>query len=398
MSYYEYQTTPRYVQCEDALKEIKRYTFGLGKNFLIVTACGPITDMVTAKMKNSFDSPMSDNMNSAFYDTNHKYAGYQSAAKILDQEEVAINYYFLDYETKPITYSTAKTLGDYIVEKNIDVIIGVGGGKGMDFARAATHFASVKVVLVPTSASTNASVSQMCVVYNEDGSEIEDFWYMPRPQDLVLVDTNLLIGAPARNLAAGIGDCISTYYEAQNVLAVLNRRQYYSDLTWDVIECSINILLKNGKKAIEAAEQHVITREYESVVSQILHNCGPIRAITGVGFAHVLDEALICFPECRKQLHGLLVGYATIAMKVFGREPLEDIHQYIDFCLEIGIPVCFEQIGLKGITKEALAEKCEIALKGTTVKAFPIEVSIDQIVNAAFGAEEIVQEYLKTKN
>jgi len=396
MSYYEFQTTQRYVQYEDALTEFKRYTYGLGNRILIVTACGPITDMVREKIKSSFNTAVGDMIRPELAAHNHKYAAYKASAEQIENSRGAVEYYFLDYETKPITKANAKSLADFIEEFDIDVVVGIGGGKGMDFARAAAHFVpDVKVVLVPTSASTNASVSQMCVIYNAEGSAIEDFWYMTNPPSLVMADTSLLIGAPTRNLAAGIGDCISTYYEAQNVLKMLNRREYYADITWDAIEASINILKREGPDAVKAANEHKINRAYESVVAQILHNCGPIRAITGVGYAHVYDEALICYPACRKQLHGNLVGYATIAMKLFGNEPIEDIHEYIDFCREIGIPVTFEEIGLKDVTKESMMEKCEIALKGTTVKAFPIVVSADILTKYAFKAEKVVQDYLK---
>lgn len=396
MSYYEFQTTQRYVQCEDALLELKRYTYGLGKRFLIVTACGPITKLVTEKIEKSFSSSMKSMLQPRFKETNHKYAGYEQFAESKESQCLDIEYYFLDFETKPITYSTAKELADFIREYDIDVIIGIGGGKGMDFARAANHFVpEVKVVLVPTTASTNASVSQMCVIYNEEGSEIMDFWYMTNPQVLVLVDTNLLISAPAKNLVAGIGDCISTYYEAQNVLNMLGRREYYADFTWDAIEAAIQILKRRGRDAVDANSKHEVNQAYESVVAQILHNCGPIRAITGVGYAHVYDEALICFEECRKQLHGNLVGYATIAMKLFGKEPLSDIHEYIDFCRSIGIPVTFAEIGIEKVSREAMYQNCQKALEGTTVKAFPITVTAEALTHYAFLAEETVRAYLK---
>jgi len=62
MAFFEYKTNPMYVQGPNALLELKRYTYHLGSRFLIITGCGPITDVVVGKVKQSFDNPMSDNL------------------------------------------------------------------------------------------------------------------------------------------------------------------------------------------------------------------------------------------------------------------------------------------------------------------------------------------------
>ncbi len=394
MSYYEYQTTQRYVQFEDALLEIRRYTQGLGSRFLVLTACGPSTDDVVAKIQKSFDSPLASVMNDRLAEENFKYAAYRRAAQNAPEaEKPAV--FFLDCEKKAMSVDVSRELATFIKENNIDVVVGVGGGRGMDFARAVTHWVKLSaVVLVPTSASTNASVSQMCVVYNNDGT-IHDFWFMPQPPALVLADTKVIAGAPAFMLRAGIGDSISTLYEAQNVLDYQQRRPYYSELTLDCIESSIQILRKYGAKALADAEKHEISREYECVLSQILHYCGPIRAVTGTGFSHILDEALLHFAPCRKIMHGLIVGYGVIAMKVFGGESLEEIHSYIDYCREIGLPTSFAEIGVPDLRREELIEACGLAMDGPTVKTSPLQLSAETIADAAFRAEEIVQAYQK---
>lgn len=395
MSYYEFQTTQRYVQFEDALLELRRYTNGLGSRFLILTACGPTTEEVVGKIKKSFESPMAAVMNDKLAQENFKYAAYQAGAQALDASAQTPVCFFMDCEKKPMTVDVSREIADFIEENQIDVVVGVGGGRGMDFARAVTHWVKLAaVVLVPTSASTNASVSQMCVVYNGDGT-IHDFWFMPQPPALVLADTKVIASAPPIMLLAGIGDSISTLYEAQNVLNYQKRTPYYSQLTLDSIESGIRILREYGAKALADAEKHEITREYECVISQLLHYCGPIRAVTGTGFAHILDEALLHFPPCRKILHGLLVGYGVIAMKVFGEESLEEIHSYIDYCREIGLPTSFAQIGVPDISREALIEACNLAMDGPTVKTSPLRLSAETIADAAFKAEEIVRAYTK---
>jgi hypothetical protein len=62
MAYFEFKTNPLYVQGPDALLELKRYCYHLGERFLIVTGCGPITQEVVKKVKQSFDNSMESNV------------------------------------------------------------------------------------------------------------------------------------------------------------------------------------------------------------------------------------------------------------------------------------------------------------------------------------------------
>ena len=50
-----------------------------------------------------------------------------------------------------------------------DLIVGVGGGKTHDTAKAAAHYAGCPVVIVPTIASTDAPCSALSVIYTDGG-------------------------------------------------------------------------------------------------------------------------------------------------------------------------------------------------------------------------------------
>jgi hypothetical protein len=86
MSYYDFQTVPRYIQCENVLREFKRLTYGLGKNFLILTACGPITELVKQKITESMESSMASGYDQSFAMHNHKYASAKAKAEEYDKE------------------------------------------------------------------------------------------------------------------------------------------------------------------------------------------------------------------------------------------------------------------------------------------------------------------------
>ena len=103
---------------------------------------------------------------------------------------------------------------DILKEKNCDAIFGIGGGKTLDTAKAVSYYENIPVFIVPTIASTDAPCSALSVVYTPNG-EFEEYLFLKANPDMVIMDTNVIVNAPARLLVAGIGDALATYYEAK---------------------------------------------------------------------------------------------------------------------------------------------------------------------------------------
>src|SRR5699024_10174777 len=85
------------------------------------------------------------------------------------------------------------------------IIIGVGGGKTLDTAKAVSDDVNGYTVVVPTTASTDAPTSALSVVYSDDGI-FEGYRFYNKNSDLIVVDTKIVAGAPPRFLASGIAD------------------------------------------------------------------------------------------------------------------------------------------------------------------------------------------------
>ena len=102
-------------------------------------------------------------------------------------------------------------------ENGCDLVIGLGGGKTIDSAKAIADLLQSPVVIAPTIASTDAPVSALSVIYTDEGAFARYIFYSKNPE-LVLVDSKVISQAPKRLLASGIADGLATWVEARAVM------------------------------------------------------------------------------------------------------------------------------------------------------------------------------------
>ena len=76
-----------------------------------------------------------------------------------------------------------------------EVIVGIGGGKTLDTAKAVAYKLKLPVAVVPTIASTDAPCSALSVIYTQAG-EFKRYLLLPKNPDLVLVDTKIIVQLP----------------------------------------------------------------------------------------------------------------------------------------------------------------------------------------------------------
>ena len=94
-------------------------------------------------------------------------------------------------------------------DEDIEVIVALGGGKAIDTGKAIADDFKLPLAVLPTVASTDAPTSALSVIYSPEGN-FEKYRFYDKNPDLVLVDTEVIVNAPAELLADGIADALAT--------------------------------------------------------------------------------------------------------------------------------------------------------------------------------------------
>ena len=273
-----------------------------------------------------------------------------------------------------------------------DVIIGLGGGKALDTAKAVSSAQAIPVITVPTIASTDAPCSSLSVVYNERGEFQEYRFYRANP-DLVLVDTGIIAKAPTRFLVGGMGDALSTYFEARacersfadNIpggkstkLAVAAARLCYETL------------LEDSLKAIAASDANVVTPALENIIEANTLLSGMGFESSGLAAAHAIHNGLTALDEAHSYFHGEKVSFGTIVHLVLENAPKEELDQVLAYCHSVGLPTCLADLGVKEVTDEKVRAVAELSCaENETIHNMPFKVTADDVFAAIHAANKL---------
>ncbi len=275
-------------------------------------------------------------------------------------------------------------------DSGADAVVGIGGGKTLDAAKAVAHPAGLPLVIVPTIASTDAPTSSLSVMYDENGEFLE-YNFFGRNPDAVIVDTAVIAGAPVRFLVAGIGDGLSTHFEAE--ASSRTRKQTIAggaptQAARAISRLCYDTLLEHGLAARLAVEQGAVTPAVEKVVEANTLLSGLGFESGGLAAAHSIHNGLTVLEATHDYWHGEKVAFGVVSMLMLEEQPAEVIEEVVDFCLEVGLPVALEDIGLEGVSSEELERVAETAcIEGETIHNEPFAVYPRMVVDAMLAAD-----------
>ncbi|GBF96692.1 hypothetical protein Rsub_09325 [Raphidocelis subcapitata] len=271
-------------------------------------------------------------------------------------------------------------------------VVGSGGGKTIDAARAAAYLAGAEFVSMPTAASCDAPCSALSVVYTESGA-FSKYMRYPRHPTLVVVDTAVVARGPKRLLVAGLGDALATWYEARTVAEARADNFFGGKPTVTGTGLALlcrDILVADGAEAAAAMDTHSVTPALERVVEANTLLSGLGFESGGLCVAHACHNGLTCLEATHRYLHGEKVAFGLCTQMVLEGRPREETDTVLTFCEKVGLPTTLAEVGVDSGDADAVMQVAErTCQKGETSHNEPFEVTARMVADAIAAADRL---------
>lgn len=268
-----------------------------------------------------------------------------------------------------------------------DVVCAIGGGAVMDIARTAGNRLGKVLVMIPTTIAADAPCSAVSVFYSEDGSSVVGDQVFYKSPDMVIVDSNVIAEAPARHIAAGMGDGLSTWYEGMTNYNNPNR----NDITETAItlgDLARDLIMTYGLDAYHSVQEHIVTPALEKIIEANCFLSGTGGANSGCAAAHGIGDFLAGVQNCHSFMHGERVFVGLMVQMILEDYPKEEILDYMQFGKEVGLPVCLEDLGVENIRETAFQ-----MAKDLQNDHFMVMLNCDYSVDVLAGAFILANQY-----
>ncbi len=288
-----------------------------------------------------------------------------------------------------------------VMKSGCDVVVGVGGGKVLDVAKLVADEANVARIIAPTAASSDAPAADWAALYDINGISLGGI-PTKRCTELVLVDSEIIVNAPARLFAAGIADALVTWFEAE-----ANYRSFtpnYIGRGYAICRAGMalarecyEILLQDGKKAYEAVKSKNLTAAVENVIeaNTLLSASGFMNA--GCAGAHGIHNGISEIEESQQRLHGEKVAFGLICELVLENADTELLDRILSFLDSLDLPVTMDQLGIE-CSEENLEAIIEHTIyKNALIHREPCVITPSILKDAIKEANSIGRKFLQNK-
>lgn len=277
-----------------------------------------------------------------------------------------------------------------------EVIVGIGGGKIHDTAKAVAYYMKKPVIIVPTIASTDAPCSALSVIYTDDGV-FEKYLFLPASPNMVLVDTDIVSKAPERLLVAGMGDALATYFEARACKQSDASNCVGGKITraaMALAELCYETLIDEGIDAKLAVRENICTKAVEHIIEANTYLSGIGFESGGLAGAHAIHNGLTAIPETHELYHGEKVAFGTLVQLVLEGADQDEIQEVLGFCQEAELPTTLADLGIKEVKEEQIMEVARLACSpDDTLGNMPFEVTPEDVYAAIIAADALGRYY-----
>lgn len=281
-----------------------------------------------------------------------------------------------------ITAAAADGLTASVRDVGAGVVVGLGGGKSLDAAKAMAHRLDVPVVTVPTIASNDSPTSRAVAMY-DDAHRLVSVDQLRANPHAVLVDTALVAAAPVAFLRAGVGDAIAKRFEAAGCAAgsgvtTLGTRPLAVGAA--IATAAYDAIRAHAVAGLAACQRDEVTDDLEALVEAVVLLSGLGFENGGLSLAHSLTRGLMQARGAKHALHGEHVAWAMLVQRdVEGADDVADLRAFLR---EIGLPVTLPELGMPDPTNEELRTIASVSMGAPHLANLAVPVTEDDLVDA----------------
>lgn len=260
------------------------------------------------------------------------------------------------------SYEQAKVHAAQAIRHHCDVIVGVGGGRIMDQAKATGYFAGqdlglpaghLPVVEVPTSIATCAAFAPLSVMYTPEGASLGSLRYSYEV-DAIVMDMEVIAREPARYVASGILDGMSKMVEMQNGHDTMGIEEFPVGMVtaFALARYTMEVYRNRGHQAVADVREGKLTKAVEDIaylnvaVAGIISGCSKGFGQTALG--HECYELIRTHftREAKEFLHGEIVAVGqSMQLSFNGQE--DQIPALREMMASFGMPLTLADIGIE---------------------------------------------------
>lgn len=249
------------------------------------------------------------------------------------------------------SFDEAVAIAKKVCIEDIKVIIGIGGGRVLDTAKYAAHISKAVYICMPTSLSNDSLASPFSVLETEGKARKTIACKIPTA---IIVDTNMITGAPIGQTLSGLGDTIAKH------TALYDWKLSAKKTGTNVDDFAYALARMSYDSVYHCDQKDMTSRVFIRILSRALVMGGLAMEIAGSSrpcsgsehlFAHAIEEY---YPQV-KISHGLAVAMGSIPACIFQGQTPDGL---IGFFKTYGLDF---SPGSYGITKDMFADMWEKA-------------------------------------
>ena len=282
----------------------------------------------------------------------------------------------------------ARELARDISARAVDIVIAFGSSKILDLARATLRCLQPDrpaLVLVTSVVASNASVGSLAVMYGEDGLP-NGFWKLDRAPELVVIDPTFVLDAPARLLAAAMGDQLASSLEATDGARMAGQ---WGSGENDHVH-AIETIFAHGVQAMDELARREQGTSLMKVLRAVTYYTPSQERSASARMCHVLGAALSADPRVMAT-HGEVVA-ACIPAELVLSDREDDLGRWAYLLRGLGLPACLADLGIDVADEGDVRRLVDVAASCLLGEGSVIAADREGAVRAVLRAERLARD------